>query len=282
MTPFHGDKKRPRINVTTGNTTFNWLFDTGAAITCMNANSFRQAFKNSRPKKITNGNGCVAANGSRMNSLGVFEIPMTIRGRKFVHPVTVVEDINDNIIGIHFMHLNKMNYDTHSRQITFSHMLTNALYAVKETTIPALSSMVISSKFKGNVCNTTDKPIATVHAPQNPTISGMPAWVTLDKYKNCKMVIDNCAPYDVVIARNEILGVLEFEPEECIPMTENSISAIISDIQQKFPKVPKKQFTRDEIEKKAKLQVPNEYKKSYIDILFKHQKAISVDKFDLG
>jgi len=98
MTPFHGDKKRPRINVTMGNTTFNWLFDTGAAITCMNANSFRQAFKNSRPKKITNGNGCVAANGSRMNSLGFFEIPMTIRGRKFVHPVTVVEDINDNII----------------------------------------------------------------------------------------------------------------------------------------------------------------------------------------
>jgi hypothetical protein len=28
--------------------------------------------------------------------------------------------------------------------------------------------------------------------------------------------------------------------------------------------------------------VPKEYKKSYIDILFKHQKAISVDKFDLG
>ena len=237
----------------------------------MNANSFRQAFKNSKPKKITNGNGCVAANSSKMNSLGFFEIPMTIRGRKFVHPVTVVEDINDNIIGIDFMHLNKMNYDMHSRQITFSHMLTNALYAVKETTIPALSSMVISSKFKGNVCN-TDKPIATVHAPQNPTISGMPAWVTLDKYKNCKMVIDNCAPYDVVIARNEILGVLEFEPEECIPMTENSISAIISDIHQKFLKVPKKQFTRDEIEKKAKLQVPNEYKKRYIDICLNTKK----------
>jgi hypothetical protein len=160
-------------------------------------------------------------------------------------------------------------------------MLTNALYAVKETTIPALSSMVISSKFKGNISDTA-KPIATVHAPQNPTLSGMPAWVTLDKYKNCKMVIDNCAPYDIVIARNEILGVLEFEPEEYIPMTENSISAIISEIHQKFPKVPKKQFTRDEIEQKAKLQVPNKYKKRYIDILFKHQKAISVDKFDLG
>jgi hypothetical protein len=106
--------------------------------------------------------------------LGVYEITMTIRGRKFVHQVTVVEDINDNIIGINFMHQNKMNYDTHSRQITFSHMLTNTLYAVEEITVPALSSMVISSKFKGNILDTA-KLIATVHAPRNPTISGMPA-----------------------------------------------------------------------------------------------------------
>jgi Retroviral aspartyl protease len=66
MTPFHGDKKRPRINVTMGDTTFNWLFDTGAAITCIYANSFRQAFKKSKPRLITNGNGCVAANGNEL------------------------------------------------------------------------------------------------------------------------------------------------------------------------------------------------------------------------
>jgi hypothetical protein len=83
-----------------------------------------------------------------MNSLGVFALPMTIRDRKFVHPVTVVEDINDNIIGIDFMHVNKMNYDTTSMQITFAHMLTNALYSVKEITIPALSSMMVNTKYK--------------------------------------------------------------------------------------------------------------------------------------
>jgi hypothetical protein len=206
---------------------------------------------------------------------------MTIRGRKFVHPVTVVEDIKDNIIGIDFMHLNKLNYDTHSRQITVLHMLIIAIYAVKETTIPALSSMVISTKFKGNVFDTT-KLIATRHALQNPTISGMPAWVTIDKYKNCKMIINNCEPYDIAIARNKVLGVLEFEPDDCIPMTENSIAAIISYIQHKFPKVPTKHFTQIKIKQRAKLQVPAEYKKRYNDILFKHQNAISVDKFDLG
>jgi len=122
--------------------TFNWLFDTGAAITCMNENSFCQAFKENKPRLIQKGAGCVATNRSRMNSLCVFEIPMTIRGRKFVHPVTFVEDINDNIIGIDFMHINKMDYDATSKQITFAHMLKNTLYVVKETMIPALSSMI--------------------------------------------------------------------------------------------------------------------------------------------
>jgi hypothetical protein len=56
---------------------------------------------------------------------------MTIRGRKFTHPVTIVEEIN-NILGIDLMHQHKLNYDSTSKQITFAHMLTNALYAVKK------------------------------------------------------------------------------------------------------------------------------------------------------
>ena len=110
MTPFHGGNKvRPRINVTTGKKTFNWLFDTGAAITCMNADSFRESFGHSKPRLLKKSAGCITANGSRMDSMGIYEIEMTIRGRKFVHPVTVVEDLNDNILGIDFMHQHKLN-----------------------------------------------------------------------------------------------------------------------------------------------------------------------------
>jgi hypothetical protein len=53
MMPFHGGNKiRPRINVTTGKTSFNWLLDTGAAITCMNADSFREAFGHQKPRMV--------------------------------------------------------------------------------------------------------------------------------------------------------------------------------------------------------------------------------------
>ncbi len=147
--PFHGRNKiRPMINVTTGKKTFNWLFNTVAAITFMNANSFRESFGHSKPKLLKKSAGCIAPNGSQMSSQGIFEIEMTILGRKFLHPVTVVEDINDNILGIDFMHTHKLNYDSTSKQITFAHMLTNALYSVKEVTILALSSMMVTTKFK--------------------------------------------------------------------------------------------------------------------------------------
>ncbi len=63
MSTFHGGNKiRPIINVTTGNKTFNWLFDTGAAITCMNANSFRESFGHQRPRLIKNSAGCININ----------------------------------------------------------------------------------------------------------------------------------------------------------------------------------------------------------------------------
>jgi len=116
-----GNKVRPIINVTTGKKTFNWLFGTGAAITCMNADSFWESFGHSKPKLLKKSAGCIAANGSKMDSMGIYEIEMTIRGRKFVHPVTVVEDINDNILGIDFMHQHKLNYDSTSKK---SHLHT--------------------------------------------------------------------------------------------------------------------------------------------------------------
>jgi len=108
----------------------------------------------------------------------------------------------------------------------------------------------------------------------------MPALVTLDKYKHCKLVIDNCAPYEITLARNEVLGVLKFEQDKCIPLNEKTISALTSDIHGQLPKVPKKKFTR--AEQKANLKVPAHYKQRCLDILFRHQEAISIYKFVLG
>ena len=61
-------------------------------------------------------------------------------------------------------------------------------------------------------------------------ISGMPAVVSIDKNNNCKIVLDNCAPYDVTINRGDILGIMDVEKDELIPMEDSTISAILQDI----------------------------------------------------
>jgi hypothetical protein len=75
-----GEKVRPRISIKTRNQTMSWLFDTGAAITCMNSRSFNATFGTQKPKKISNAQSCVAASGDAMNSIGVYKEELWIKG----------------------------------------------------------------------------------------------------------------------------------------------------------------------------------------------------------
>ncbi len=74
MTPFNWDKIRPILAVRAGNKTFSWFFDTGAAVTCMNKESFDLAFGHFKPKQISKPQSCVTASGDKMFSYGLFEV----------------------------------------------------------------------------------------------------------------------------------------------------------------------------------------------------------------
>jgi hypothetical protein len=75
-------------------------------------------------------------------------------------------------------------------------------------------------------------------------VSGMPAIVTINKNNNCKIVVDNCAPYDVTIARGDVLGIMDMETDDLIPLEDSTICAILQDIDKTLPKVPKRTITR--------------------------------------
>jgi hypothetical protein len=94
ISPFNGDKIRPRLAVKAGDKTFSWLFDTRAAVTCMKKQSFDLAFGHCKPKQISKPQSCVAASGDKMSAYGVFEVDLFIKGKKFTHPVNVIEELN--------------------------------------------------------------------------------------------------------------------------------------------------------------------------------------------
>jgi hypothetical protein len=247
----------------------------------MTAASFKAAFPHSQPRRVENAQNCTAASGNQMNSLGIFEIDLQIKGKNFKHTVNVIDQLTDNIIRIDFMHKHKLHYDVQTRQVKIAGVEIDQIVAIKEQILPALASTVITAKYKGKV-NMEMTYIASIFAPKTPTVSGMPAIISIDKNNNCKIILDNCAPYDITIDRNDVIRFMDIETDQLIPKEDSTIASILSEIHKHLPKVPKKKLTKEEIAAKANLNVPNEFKDKYVNILYKHQKAISANKYNLG
>jgi len=163
-----------------------------------------------------------------MNSLGIFKIDLQIKGKSFKHIINVIDQLTNNIIGIDFMHKHKLHYAVQTQQVKISGIEIDQIVAIKEQTWPALASTVITAKYKGKVSKNVNY-IASIYAPGTPMISSMPAIVFIDKNNNCKIIINNCAPYDVIIDRNDILGIMDTE------MDDSTNLAILSDIDKHLP-----------------------------------------------
>jgi hypothetical protein len=88
--------------------------------------------------------------------------------------------------------------------------------------------------------------------------------------------------YDVTIKRNDIMGIIEMEEDAIYPLTNDAAAKICAIIKSNIPSTSQIQLTRDDIARRCNLQVLEEFKAQYLDILFKHQEAISIDKYDLG
>ncbi len=161
-------------------------------------------------------------------------------------------------------------------------MFTNVLYAIKELTVPALSSMLINTKYKGVITKMAN-PITTIFTLHNPTISGMPPplfplTIKLQLQSSHWQLHSICHYYH---QKQNFRGFQIWQWKTLATQWWHNLCSNFGH-SPKVSKSSKKSFTREETEKKVNLQVPIAYKKWYINILYKHQSAIKVNKFDLG
>jgi hypothetical protein len=70
----------------------------------------------------------------------------------------------------------------------------------------------------------------------------------VDENNICSIILENCAPYYVTLERYDILGIMETEEEEMVPLMDDFISSVCQDIHNHFPKGKRKKLSRDEIQ----------------------------------
>ena len=104
-----------------------------------------------------------------------------------------------------------------------------------------------------------------------------------DNQGQVTVAVKNCSPLDLDLHRNDFIGSVE-NVQDCETREINPayLQAIAQQREASRPRAvlsaKKKQFIVDN----AKLLVPEQFQKQYLNVLLKNHEAISQDKFDLG
>jgi hypothetical protein len=126
--------------------------------------------------------------------------------------------------------------------------------------------------------------IATVKSDQSCLISGGPALINIGENNLCYIEVENCSPCDIKLERGSTIATVESEWEDQIQeFNGKQIDNFINEIRETTSKIQKPIYlTRDEIEKRVKMNIPAAHKDKYLDLLYKYRSVISKDKSDLG
>ena len=102
-----------------------------------------------------------------------------------------------------------------------------------------------------------------------------------DNFK-CAIAITNMAPFDIYLQRGAIVRLIECEDKSdpISLLSSHNIKDIINSIAP--VKLSSESLSKSDIEKRANLNVPTQFKSRSVDILFKHRAAISIGKHNLG
>ncbi len=293
MSKYEGDS-RPRVKVTQDDIEQSFLYDTGAQRSCMPFKAFKRIYGTSNLKKVPEmGLKIKDAGGNDLGYKGTFLVPMQILGRKIMHDLVILENVQDHILGIDFIRQHTMSYNALTEKCFWESppIDSGILQAQERVFIDALSSRKVKLKCVNdeNVrIGQSNTMIATISTPHS-LISGPPGLIRFDKEGIAYGVVQNCSPYAIWIERNEPMGYAECHTEEAgtEKLDKKFIAHLLKDVtinsvQQEKSKLWTEEAKMEHIIAHANINVPGSYMSRYQNLLLKHFNIVSIDKSDLG
>jgi len=279
--------KRPYAQSQIGNLTVKSLFDTGADVSCLRTATFRRSKLNLQVQKDL-GNNFKAAGGDSLVISGKIKLPITIDQKTVSHPFFLIDNLNEQcILGIDFISKHSLNYCPKTRTFFWPgerQWLEGIVSSIKTIMIPALSKKIVKvnviTDLQTSPANNT-KISACIASETKPLLTSDLGLVTTNKHGETLMMVKNCAPVDVIINRNEIIGKAEnLDGSQFVELKHNTFQHIESiSITKCAPITPE---TTKFITSNAKISVPEIEKTKYLQLLQDHWETFSLKKHDLG
>ena len=284
--------QRPFLFATILNENVRMLYDTGADISCVNEEVFRRIPIDQRPRKSDESfpRQFRSAGGQNLQVKGKYNLPVML-GRKTVHhPFYVIKNLSEPaIVGIDFIQQHKLTYCPDKRSFSWNggtSWYTGTMKLCAAEIIPPLTvaQVRVSLLTEGGCLPGPETPcIANIAVVNNPVLMGGPCLVTPNNIGQAVVQIHNCSPVEIALERGDLLGyienVLDCEMRQLNPSYINAVAEEQMKARIPPPLPPeKKKF----IIENATLNVPEEYRQRYLDILLKNHEVISAHKYDLG
>ena len=266
------------------------LYDTGAALCCMNTKTFRRLFPaGSRPKKVHSVEKVSGATGTMLTGPGMYELTIDIGEKKVSHNFHIFDNLKTNIIvGCDFMHKTGLSYDAGRKEFFFSNGKADWVVAslqLNEKTMlePMSNKMVTANVISRDGCR-IGQPCDAVAAicSEEHIIKGGPALVRINRNGQALVELFNCTSQPITIDIDAEIGIVEkiCESDQVAELNVEEMTATVE--QKELSNTPISESKKKFIMENTKLTVPDEFKKKYMDLLMKHHEVISDSKYDLG
>ena len=284
--------QRPYVSCLSHSVTYEALYDTGADICCLNEKIFRQIPAGQRPPRSMEHSPrqFTTAGGQALNVRGKYEIPIEVMGKKFLHPFYVVNGLSEQaIIGVDFIHKNQLDYSSTKKRFQWAKdgipKWNEGVIRVRASQIlPPLTTAAVQVNVftEENTRPGTDAEcLAQVAAPEHPLLTGSPSLIKVNSLGQSIVYVQNCSTDEVKLEREEIIGMIE--NMHGLQMRQLNAQYVNTVLEQTAPEATalgeaKKKYILDNMN----IDVPEEYKERYAELILKHHDVISQHKHDLG
>ena len=175
--------------------------------------------------------------------MGIYDMTLTIEGKTFVHPVVVMRDLNEDfILGEDFIEPNQLFHNPIRHTYRWGEPYgwnQGYLKTRKQVKLSALSVTPVPVKLfteSGTIAGSNFTVVASIGHHTNPLLTGGPYMIQGDDSGQTSVLVHICSPVNVVLARGELMGVIDNVNEcEYVEVKSEYISSIA---QQLKPSVP--------------------------------------------
>jgi hypothetical protein len=252
----------------------------------MSEAEFRRIPVDHRPRKVAtlDRNPCFSAGGTPLTVTGIYNISVSVLGRKTEHPFRVIKGLNESVIlGADFINL--LLYDPKFKQVKWRHddnWTVASLLTMSETVIPKYSSRLLRVKLD-NDTEKADCIIVEISCPDLPYLVGGPGIVTFDEQKGGLVEILNTRPEPVMLARGQVVGQADNANQQILVTFEADVVHRVAKEQWIEKQASSNRATiKDEFQQLCQLEVPSKYEEDYRRLLAKHRSIFSLNKNEIG